>query len=192
MGGVPDGAVPDGGVPPVPPDGGVPDGRVPFICIPAGGVPEGRVPFICRPADGVPEGWVVLPCISAGCVPEGVPAVEPEDASVACWPEGFAACAVAVACAWPEDADVLPLSCVQPAINIPATRIADAMIMMIVLFFMRCVSPYFSGEHRCGVCGPEVRCRRSQAVPDLTPPLCRVPPVQHDIFRGDHPLSELS
>jgi len=100
-------------------------------------VPEGWVPFICRPADGVPEGWVVLPCISAGCVPEGVPAVEPEDASVACWPEGFAACAVAAACTWPEDADVLPLSCVQPAINIPATRIADAMIMMIVLFFMR-------------------------------------------------------
>ena len=126
--------VPEGGVP----DGIVPDGRVPLPCIPAGGVPDGWVPFISTPAGGVPEGWVEFPCISAGGVPDGVPTTEPEEVSVVdtCWPDGFCACA------WLEDA--VPASedvDVQPAINIPATRIADAMIMMIVLFFMRCVSP---------------------------------------------------
>jgi hypothetical protein len=114
----------------------VPDGRVPFISIPAGGVPEGWVPFICMPAGGEPDGWVVFPCILAAGVPDGVMA-EP-DVAVSC------GTCVLSACVGAEDADVLPPSWVQPAIKIPATRIADAMIMMIVLFFMRfCVSLTF-------------------------------------------------
>jgi hypothetical protein len=80
----------------------------------------------------------------AGGVPDGVVAAVPEEVSAVDGAWEFAACTVAAACAWADDvpADVLPASCVQPARKIPATRIADAMIMMIVLFFMRFVSPY--------------------------------------------------
>jgi len=126
-------------MPPLSPDGGVPDGRVPFISIPAGGVPEGWVPFICMPAGGVPDGWVVFPCIPAAGVPDGEMA---ETAGVvSCGTCVLSACAGAVDA---EDADELLPSWVQPALQIPATRIADAMIMMIVLFFMRwCVSLSF-------------------------------------------------
>jgi hypothetical protein len=119
------------------PAGGVPEGRVPFIAMPAGGVPHGWEVFPFMPAGGVPEGLVVFPCISAGGVPDGVGASEPDKVAAACWAGVLSACDGTEDTPADEDADVLPLSCVQPAMKIPATRIADAMIMMIVLFFMR-------------------------------------------------------
>jgi hypothetical protein len=126
--------VPDGGVP----EGGVPDGTVPS---PAGGVPDGRVPFICIPSGGVPEGapadWLNL-----GLSPLLVASVVPDDEPVA----GGSAEAVFVICACedaevlPDWAVVLPESCVQPAMRIPAMRIADATSIIILLFFMEFIS----------------------------------------------------
>lgn len=107
---VPEGAVPFI-APPICPAGGVPDGAVPFIA-PAGGVPEGAVPFVC--SAGVPEGAAPL---SAGC---GVSAAACED----------------VVTALPADEDVELVELVHPAIIMPAMRIADAISITIMLFFM--------------------------------------------------------
>jgi hypothetical protein len=115
------GGVPDGGVP----DGIVPEGAVPFIC-PPGPPPEGAVPFIIPPG-GVPEGAVLFVC--APGVPEGAALFPP-------------VCGVSVD-DWVDDETALPVDCcevlvvlVQPAIMIPAMRIADAINMSILLLFM--------------------------------------------------------
>jgi hypothetical protein len=108
------------------PDGGVPEGAVPFICppiSPLGGVPEGVVPSICPP--GVPDGAVLFVCAPACGVPMGVAlcCVSVDDV-------------VADETALPvEGVDVLVVL-VHPAIMIPAMRIADAINMTIMLFFM--------------------------------------------------------
>jgi hypothetical protein len=125
-GGEPEGGVPDGGVP----EGGVPDGAVPPFPMSAGGVPDGCVPFISIPAGGVPDGWVLFICISAGGVPEG-------------WTL-FAFVAIAAAWTWLWVATVLllvvPVSCVHPARNTPAIRIADATRTMVIDFFIGMIS----------------------------------------------------
>jgi hypothetical protein len=128
--------------------------------------------FPCIPAGGVPEGWVVFPFISAGGVPDGVAAAEPDD-TAACWAGVVSTCAGADDAPVVEDADVLPASCVQPAMKIPATRIADAMIMMIVLFFMR------------------LRVSLSFVV-NTGWMKWAVDPSPWDRFRCDHPVSESS
>jgi hypothetical protein len=127
-----DGGVPEGGVPP---DGGVPEGCVPFISIPAGGVPEGLVPFISIPAGGVPCGppdW-----LKAGLSP--VLAAWSGVADEAAEPE-LPASAVTAACTWPVDDAVVvwpdELLSVHPATRIPATRIANAISMIRLLFFI--------------------------------------------------------
>lgn len=71
------------------------------------------MPFICSP--GVPEGAAPLP-------------------AAACW-ESVAAW-VDAASALPVDEEVEPLELVHPAIMIPAMRIADAINITIMLFFM--------------------------------------------------------
>jgi hypothetical protein len=136
--------VPEGGVP----DGGVPEGRVPFNCIPPGGDPEGRVPFICMPSGGVPEGRVPFISTPSGCVSIG-PAdslnrdLLPVPASG--FPDGDsppASPAGAVSTGGESDGigeSVLLVSTdellsEQPAARIPATRIADATSIMILLF----------------------------------------------------------
>ena len=137
-----DGGVPEGGVPP---DGGVPDGAVLFISIPAGGVPEGLVPFISIPAGGVPCGpadWLNTGLSPVLVVWSGVAdeAAEPE----------FPASAVTAACSCPVDGDDTLVVCldvlvsVQPATRIPATRIAEAISMIKLLFFIG-FSPEFPG-----------------------------------------------
>jgi hypothetical protein len=117
-GGVPDGRVPEGAVPfifpPISPAGGVPEGAVPFICPP--GVPEGAVPLICSPDCGVPTGVVLAACPSACCV--SVEDVVDDDTALSL------------------DDVVVPEVLVQPAIMIPAMRIADAISMSILLFFI--------------------------------------------------------
>ena len=107
---VPEGAVPFI-APPICPAGGVPDGAVPFIS-PAGGVPGGEVPFIC--SAGVPEGAALL---SAGCW-TSVTACEDEVTALL------------------ADEDVELVELVHPAIIMPAMRIADAINITIMLFFM--------------------------------------------------------
>jgi hypothetical protein len=134
----PDGGVPDGRVP----DGGVPEGRVPFICIPSGGVPEGRVPFICIPSGGVPCG----PADWLNCGLSAVPAWS--DVTDDAIPPEVPTGAVPTACVCPAAGDdvlpvwpdTLPVSWVQPATRIPATRIADAISIMILLFFIGYIS----------------------------------------------------
>lgn len=108
--------------------------------MPPGGVPEGRVPFISIPAGGVPDGWVPFAWNPSGCVPDGVTdcSDDPVEAD-AC--DG-------VSCACTDDAgvdaadcvEVLPASDVQPATKIPAMRITDATIMILILFFMENLS----------------------------------------------------
>ena len=106
--------MPDGIVP----EDAAPDGAVPFI-IPPGGVPEGAVPFISPPG-GVPEGAVPD---GAALVPPacGVPVEDGVDDETALLLDGT---------------EVLVELCVQPAIMIPAMRIADAINMSILLFFI--------------------------------------------------------
>jgi hypothetical protein len=122
-----DGGVPEGGVPP---DGGVPEGCVPFISIPAGGVP-------CGPADWLKAGLSPVLAAWSGVADE---AAEPE----------FPASAVTAACSCPVEGDdalvvwLDVLLSVQPATRIPATRIAEA-ISMIKLFFFIGFSPEFPG-----------------------------------------------
>ena len=113
---VPEGAAPEGAVPFISPPCPPPEGAVPFISwpggVPDGIVPEGTVLFVWSP--GVPEGAAPFPpacCVSA------------EDG-------------VADETALPvEGVDVLVVL-VHPAIMIPAMRIADAINMTIMLFFM--------------------------------------------------------
>ena len=135
-----DGGVPEGGVP----DGGVPDGCVPFISIPAGGVPESLVPF-----NSIPDGGV--PCGPADWLKAGLSlllkAVSGVADKVAVFE--FPASAVTAACAWSVD-DALAvwpdeLLSVHPATSIPAMRIADAISMTKLLFFIE-----YSPEHRSG------------------------------------------
>jgi len=127
--GVPEGIVPEGAVPfiapPVCPSGGVPDGAVPFISppMPEGAVPLGAVPFICSP--GVPDGATPLP-------------------AAACWESVVAGVDVTPALSVDEEAEFVEL--VHPAIMIPAMRIADAINITIMLFFMD-YSPDASGLH---------------------------------------------
>ena len=116
-GGVPEGAEPDGAVPfispPIWPPGGVPEGAVPFISPPMG-VPDGAVPFTCLPDCGVPEGVALFPpacCVSAAAGVDDETALPLDDVEV-------------------------PVELVQPAIMIPAMRIADAINMTMLLFFM--------------------------------------------------------
>jgi len=129
--------VPEGWVP----DGGVPEGAVPFICPPgpppvcppSGGVPEGAVPFICTP-DGVPEGAVLLVWSPAGGVPDGVIAVF-------CSADWLLSVTVLDEALLPDDWVEL-VELVHPAIMMPAIRIAEAISMSVMLFFMG-VSPLF-------------------------------------------------
>ena len=132
----PDGGVPDGGVP----EGGVPDGRVPFICIPSGGVPEGRVPFTCIPSGGVPfepADWLncgLSPVLAwPGVTDDDTPLESPATAVPTACVCSCTADGEAVVLVWP---DTLPVSWVQPATSIPATRIADAINIMILLLFI--------------------------------------------------------
>lgn len=122
-GGVPDGCVPDGGAPP----GGVPEGAVPFS-IPSGGVPEGAFLFICPPG-GVPDGAVLFTC-TPGC--RSVAAVLPDCTFSCCVFTGDAAGDTVV----PVDCGEVLVVLVQPATRIPAMRIADAITMTMLLFFM--------------------------------------------------------
>jgi hypothetical protein len=92
----------------------VPEGAVPFIC-PPGGVPDGAELFVCAPDCGVPDGAALLP---------------PD-----CW-VSIGACGVDDTEFSLDGVDVLDELCVQPAIMIPAMRIADAINMTIMLFFM--------------------------------------------------------
>lgn len=98
--------------PPCPP----PEGAVPFISwpggVPDGIVPEGAVLFVWSP--GVPDGAAPFPPACCVSVEDGV------DDETALPVEG---------------AEVLVVL-VQPAIIIPAMRIADAINMTIMLFFM--------------------------------------------------------
>jgi hypothetical protein len=75
-------------------------------------VPEGAVPFTCAP--GVPDGAALFPPVCCVSVEEGV-----DDET-----------------ALPVDGVEVPVVLVQPAIIIPAMRIADAISMTILLFFM--------------------------------------------------------
>jgi hypothetical protein len=52
----------------------------------------------------------------------------------------FVICACVEAVLLPDWAAVLPESCVQPVIRMPAMRIADAISIMILLFFMDVIS----------------------------------------------------
>jgi hypothetical protein len=94
--------------------------------MPSGGVPEGATP------DSLNLG--LSPLLTASEVPDTDPAA------------GWFASAVFVICACveaellPDWAAVLPESCVQPVIRIPAMRIADATSIMILLFFMDVIS----------------------------------------------------
>jgi len=137
-GGAPDGGVPDDGPPPpVPiPAGGVPDGRVPFICMPAGGVPGVLVLFTPNSPGGVPEGAVLLPVkacdvSSAGTVPVS------------------GLCTVAAGAAFPvvEGADIPAASWVHPAVTIPAAKMMPAIIMSMLIVFIR-ASPEVLGVTR--------------------------------------------
>lgn len=119
----PVGGVPEGGVP----DGGVPKGRVPFTCILSGGGPEGRVPFICIPPGGVPfdpADWLncgFSPVLASPGVADATIVPEPASGvfSTVC------ACPAALVESW-----------VQPATRIPAMRNADAISIIILLFFI--------------------------------------------------------
>jgi hypothetical protein len=75
-------------------------------------VPEGAVPFTCAP--GVPDGAALFPPVCCVSVDDGV------DDETALPVDGV------------EVLEVL----VQPAIMIPAMRIADAISMSILLFFI--------------------------------------------------------
>jgi hypothetical protein len=105
------------------PAGGVPEGLVPFISMPAGGVP-------CGPADWLNAGLSPVLVAWSGVADE---AAEPE----------FPASAVTAACSCPAEGDdtlvvwLDVLLSVQPATIIPATRIAEAISMIKLLFFMR-------------------------------------------------------
>jgi hypothetical protein len=83
---------------------------------PPGGVPDGAVLFVCALDCGVPIGVALAACPLACCVSvnEGV------DDETALPVEGVEVLVVLV----------------QPAIIIPAMRIADAINMTIMLFFM--------------------------------------------------------
>jgi len=104
---------------------GPPAGAVPFICIPSGGVPEGLVPFISTPAGAVPDCSDDPAALAAGVA----------------WTCSDDAGLDAADCV-----EELPESDVQPATRIPATRIADATNMMIMLLFMGYVSFLVSGQ----------------------------------------------
>lgn len=101
---------------------------MPFIC-PFGGEPEGAVPFIIPPG-GVPEGAVLFVCTPDGWVPDGAALFPPD-----CWVsvEDWVDDETALLLDWVE---LVPESCVHPAIMIPAIRIAEAISMSDVLFFM--------------------------------------------------------
>jgi hypothetical protein len=125
-----------------------------------------------------------LTCISAGGVPEGAAADCSDDAA-----------AVEAACAGVDTADCveeLPESDVHPATKMPATRIAEATNMMIMLLFMGYVSLTVReasllmrriGNRVLGRCGPDpgdFRLNRSSAGSDRTirpiPPLVMISP----------------
>lgn len=96
-------------------------------------MPSGGVP------DGAPADW-----LNWGLSPFFVWSDDPDAELLA----GCSAWAVFVICACAFDdaglpldwAEVLPESCVQPVTRIPAMRIADAISIMILLFFIRFIS----------------------------------------------------
>jgi hypothetical protein len=101
------------------PSGGVPEGRVPFICMPSGGVPIG-------PADWLDGDLVPVPA-SPGVSDDDIPPAFPAGVVSTGWPsDGIGERVLLVS------TDELLLE--QPATRIPATRIADATSIMILLF----------------------------------------------------------